>query len=79
MDREVCQVPYSITGISAMWLSCDGRAEHGPHRRQHAELDAGRAAGGHDPRQGRLVELGHGEDHALDVDLGHEILAGPPG
>ena len=38
-------------------VELDRGAEHRPHRRQHAELHAGRAAGGHDARQGRLVEL----------------------
>ena len=55
-----------------------GGAEHGAHRRHHAELDAGGAAGVDHPRERALVELGRGDASRARCRSRRSGTPGPP-
>ena len=65
VDHDVPQVPYSITGISAMWESRTAVPSIALMGGITLSLTPGHAADGDDAGQRGLVELGHGEHHAL--------------
>ena len=74
VEREASQVLNSMNGSSARWFRRDGRSEHRPQRRGHAELDAQGPAGHDHLGERRLVEVADGQHHALGAFRGRRVL-----